>query len=657
MWERGARGGYGTRMTEVVPKRADIPLTEAGVDEPPRGRLATLSLAALGIVFGDIGTSPLYAFKQCFGGVHGFVPSGDNVIGILSLIFYALTGVVCINYATIILRADHDGEGGVLALHALFRPTSRVGAPAPLTFITLLVLFGAGMLYGDGVMTPAISVLSAVEGLNVATNAFEPYVVPITIAILLGLFFAQKFGTGKIGAVFGPIMGAWFGALAIAGSFAIARHPGVLAALNPLYGIGFLLHNGWAGLLVLGAVVLCVSGVEALYADLGHFGRTPIRYAWFGIVYPALLLNYFGQGALVLVNADALQNPFFNLFPAWALFPMVALATAATVIASQALIAGAFSLTQQAIQLGYSPRLRIIHTSHHHAGQIYMPTVNVALAIACITLVLMFRSSDHLGAAYGLAVTVTMLAVSITYCAVAFKKWRWPAWRVALTAILFLQFDLSFLLGNLPKILAGGWVPASIAIVIFTLFMTWIDGRKRFAIAFDALATPVAEFIKEVHGAEPDRTAGTAIVLTPSVDGIPFALRHEWLRHEILHEQIVLLTIVVERRPNVPMSERVQIDVLAPSLTRVTAHYGFMQSPKIHNILAMCHEHGGPGLFTEPIYYFLARPRIVAATGPGAMPNWRRTLYEFMLRTARPFTDSLGLPPDRVIEFGVSVPV
>lgn len=627
------------------------------MDERPRGRLAILSLAALGVVFGDIGTSPLYAFKQCFGGSHGFAATNDNVLGILSLIFYALTGVVCINYALIILRADHDGEGGVLALHALFRPTTRVGAPAPLTFITLLVLFGAGMLYGDGVMTPAISVLSAVEGLNVATNAFQPYIVPITIAILLGLFFAQRFGTGRIGAIFGPLMGIWFIALALVGSFAIVNHPGVLVALNPAYGIGFIVHNGWAGFLVLGAVVLCVSGVEALYADLGHFGRTPIRVSWFGLVYPALLLNYFGQGALVITNADALQNPFFLLFPPWALFPMVALATMATVIASQALISGAFSITQQAIQLGYSPRLRIIHTSQSHEGRIYMPTVNAALAIACIALVLAFRSSDHLGAAYGLAVTVTMLAVSITYCAVAYKKWHWPWWRVAIVAVLFLQFDLSFLIGNLPKIFAGGWVPAVIAITIFTLFVTWIDGRRRFFSALQALSTPVDEFVEEVRGREPDRSAGTAIVLTPTTDGIPFALRHEWLRHEILHEQIVLLTVVVERRPNVPLAERVRVEKLAPNLLRVTAHFGFVQNPKMDQILEYCREAGDAVAFSEPIYYFLARPRVVPAQGPDAMAPWRRSMYDFMLRSARPFTDSLGLPPDQVIEFGVSIPV
>jgi len=642
---------------QYSPKPASV------LDEPaaaPRSRLRALSLAALGVVFGDIGTSPLYAFKQCFGEGRGFAPTPEHVLGILSLIFWALTGVVCINYATIILRADHDGEGGVLALHALFRPTSRSGAPARLTFITLLVLFGAGMLYGDGVMTPAISVLSAVEGLNVATKAAQSFIVPLTVVILFGLFVVQRFGTGRIGAIFGPVMMLWFVSLGVAGGATLVKHPAILAAIDPRHAIGFLIANRWAGVLVLGAVVLCVSGVEALYADLGHFGRIPIRIAWFGLVYPALLLNYFGQGALALGNPAALENPFYKLIPAWALYPMVMLATAATVIASQALISGAFSLTQQAIQLGYSPRFRVVHTSMHHAGQIYMPTINAVLAIACIALVLTFRSSDRLGAAYGLAVTVTMLSVSITYCTVARKRWNWPIWRVALVAVLFLEFDLSFLTGNIPKVLAGGWIPIAIALCIFTFFTTWVEGRRRFAAALAALSTPVDDFVREVGNLQPDRAAGTAIVLTPTTEGIPFALRHEWLRHEILHEHIVIMSIITDRRPHVPRAQRVRIEKLAPNLERVTVAYGFMQSPTIVPILQLCKEMTGATAstsFIEPVYYFLARPRLVIAGGPDAMTPWRRSLYAQMLRTARPFTDDLGLPPDRIIEFGVGIPV
>lgn len=608
-------------------------------------------------MFGDIGTSPLYAFRQCFGEGHGFAPTPEHVLGILSLIFWALVGVVSINYASIILNADHDGEGGVLALHALFRPTSRSGAPAPLTFITLLVLFGAGMLYGDGVMTPAISVLSAVEGLNVVTKAADPFVVPLTVGILLALFVLQRFGTGKIGAVFGPIMTVWFGALGVAGAWSLIHHPAVLFAIDPRHALSFLVLNRWAGLLVLGAVVLCVSGVEALYADLGHFGRTPIRIAWFAFVFPALLLNYFGQGALVLGDPGALTNPFYNLFPVWALFPMIALATVATVIASQALISGAFSLTQQAILLGYSPRFRVVHTSQYHAGQIYMPTINAVLAVLSILLVLTFRSSDHLGSAYGLAVTVTMLSVSITYCTVARLRWGWPRWRVAIVAVLFLQFDLSFFIGNLPKIVAGGWVPAVIAICIFTFFTTWVEGRRRFAKALASMSTPVDEFMREIGGREPGRASGTAIVLTSSSQGIPIALRHEWMRHEMLHERIILLTITHETQPHVPLAKRVQLELLAPNLLRLTAHYGFMQSPKIKEILELCKIEAGADVITEPVYYLLTRPRLVPDESPGAMQPWRRTLYGIMLRSARSFSDSLGLPPDQIVELGVAIAV
>ena len=624
----------------------------------PRARLAPLSLAALGVVFGDIGTSPLYAFKQCFGAGHGFAPTPEHVLGILSLIFWSLVGVVSINYATIILRADHDGEGGVLALHALFRPTKRSGVPAPLTFITLLVLFGAGMLYGDGVMTPAISVLSAVEGLDVIARESHPFVVPLTVAILVGLFAFQRFGTGRIGSIFGPVMTLWFLALGIAGAFSLAHYPAVLAAIDPRHAIGFLIRNRWAGILVLGSVVLCVSGVEALYADLGHFGRTPIRIAWFAVVFPALVLNYFGQGALVLATGRAsLTNPFYNLYPAWALIPMVILATVATVIASQALISGAFSLTQQAVQLGYSPRFRVVHTSQHHAGQIYMPTVNAVLAIICIALVLTFRSSDRLGSAYGLAVTVTMLSVSITYCTVALKRWKWPWWRVALVAVLFLQFDLSFFIGNLPKIASGGWVPALIALCIFTFFTTWVEGRRRFTTALAKMSIPVEEFLRQSPTLSSPVANGTVVVFSVGTQGVPVTLQHEWLKHEMLHERVVLMTILHELQPHVPRAERLKVEQYAPCLFRVTARYGFMENPKMAEILALCKAEGLGDVVEEPVYYFLTRPRIVPSSEPGGMTGWRRGLYSMMLRSARSFSDSLGLPPNRIVEFGVSIPV
>jgi KUP system potassium uptake protein len=624
---------------------------------PRHVRLAPLSLAALGIVFGDIGTSPLYAFKLCFSEGHGFAPTPEHVLGILSLIFWALTGVVSINYAMIILKADHGGEGGILALHALFRPTDRQGAPPKLTFIMLLVLFGAGMLYGDGVMTPAISVLSAVEGLNVVTTQAHQFIVPVTVVILFGLFYFQRFGSARIGSIFGPVMALWFLALAVAGGAAVIAHPQVLAAIDPRHAIGFLIQNRWAGILVLGAVVLCVSGVEALYADLGHFGRTPIRIAWFGMVFPALLLDYFGQGALVLGDPSTLRNPFYNLFPSWAILPMVGLATLATVIAAQALISGAFSLTQQAVALGYSPRFRVVHTSRHHGGQIYMPTINALLAAACILMVVTFRSSERLGYAYGLAVTVTMLAVSITYCTVARMRWKWPWWRVALVGVLFMQFDLSFLIGNLPKLFLGGWVPATIALMVFIFFTTWVEGRRHFAKAFAALAATHDPIADGFRNRNPEPNLGTAIILTPTPMGTPAALRHPWLRREIERQFIVLLSIVPERHPYVTERARITTETLAPGLVRVMAHYGFMETPNIKQIMMSCKRDMDGFPLRDPVYYFLARPRVLPDTGPGAMWPWQRGLYALMLASARPFTDSLGLPADKIIEFGIAIPV
>ncbi len=446
-------------------------------------RLAPLALAALGVVFGDIGTSPLYAFKQCFTTGRGFTAVPEHVLGILSLITWALILVVCVKYATIILRADNEGEGGTLALLAQLRPTSRIGIPARMTAVTYLLLFAAGMVFGDGVITPAISVLSAVEGIGVATTATHPFIVPVTVAILVGLFLVQSRGAGKIGSVFGPVMILWFAVMGIGGAVALARAPQVLVALDPLYALGFIAHNGLGAILVLGAVVLCVTGVEAMFADLAHFGRTAIRTAWYAVVLPALLLNYYGQGALILGDPQALHNPFYLLYPGWLLMPMVVLATAATVIASQALITGAFSLTQQAVQLGYLPRLKLVHTSHTVEGQIYMPFVNVALALACLALVVVFRSSDRLGAAYGLAVTVTMLADSLVIGWVLRDRFKWSLPMIVPLVALFLIVDCAFLVGNLPKFFEGGYIPVGVAVVMYTLFTTWVAGRRRLATA------------------------------------------------------------------------------------------------------------------------------------------------------------------------------
>ena len=616
---------------------------------------ASLALAALGVVFGDIGTSPLYAFKQCFGEGGGYAPTPDHVLGILSLITWALIGVVCFKYATFVLRADHDGEGGTLALYALLRPKSHAGIPARLALLAIVVLFGSAMLYGDGVITPAISVLSALEGLDVVTTAAHQYILPLTVGILAALFLVQSRGTGNIGAVFGPIMLVWFCAIGIGGIVEIAHVPSVMAALDPRHAISFLLVNRWSGFLVLGAVVLCVTGVEALYADLAHFGRSAIRMGWYAVVFPALLANYYGQGALTLADPKNLASPFYSLFPPFAVLPMVVLATIATVIASQALISGAFSLTQQAMQLGYLPRLRIVHTSRQHVGQIYVPMVNFLLMIACISLVMAFRTSDSLGAAYGLAVTVTMIATSITFFVVALRRWKWRLWQAIAVVGTFMLFDVSFLVSNALKIFNGAWVPLVIAMFIMLLFTTWVDGRRRLALALAELSVPVDEFLRDVAMVDcTGRLEETAIFFTPQTIGIPFVLRHQWLRAHVLHEEIVLLTIVNERRPHVPYAERIMIERLGPRLLRVVARYGFIEEPKIEEIMNCCeHVHGKT--FIDPTF-FLVDPKLRSIQS-GSFPSWRRALLGFMMRNARPLTDYLNLPIDRVVKVGVEIRV
>ncbi len=633
----------------------------ARTDEPIRSRryraepLSALSVAALGVVFGDIGTSPLYAFGQCFTGEFPAAINRANVLGICSLIFWALVVVVCIKYVTFMLRADFEGEGGILALFAQLIPQRRTAMPVGLGVLSLMVLFGASMLYGDGAITPAISVISAVEGLDVWTHAAHPYIVPIAALILVGLFLLQRRGTGSIGTLFGPIMLAWFTAIGIAGGFAIAAHPEILRALLPSYAIEFVIRNGVRSLLIFGAVVLCVTGTEALYADLAHFGRRPIVFAWFIAVFPALILNYFGQGALTLHDPKAvLSSPFFGLVPHFLIVPMVLLATIATVIASQALISGVFSLTQQAIQLGYSPRFRIVHTSRHYAGQIYMPTINAMLGIVCIVLVITFRSSNALGGAYGLAVTITMLTTTLAFAQLLRKVWKWPAWQWVPLIAIFLCWDLPFLIGNASKVISGGWVPLAMALALFALFTTWNRGRRRMMESLSSQVMPVKQFLAEAR--EPTVVSGTAFFLNPEPSGIPFVLQHEWMRSHIVFDTIVLLTIMHAGRPYVSSDRRVEIEQLAPRLMRVKAWYGFMEEPRIHHILQQLRKRRPNVDFSRPTYY-LASPKISAAHTPHGLPNWQRSLFRWMARNARPLTDSLGLPPNNVIEFGVEVKV
>jgi KUP system potassium uptake protein len=613
-----------------------------------------IALAALGVVFGDIGTSPLYAFKLCFTGDFPAGLTAPNILGILSLIFWALVVVVCIKYVTFMLRADFDGQGGTIALLALLSPARKSAMPLALGTLAVFVLFGESMLYGDGVITPAISVMSAVEGLDVWTTAAHPYVIPISIVVLIGLFAMQSRGTDKIGKLFGPVMLFWFITIAVFGAMGIMRHPGVVAAVDPVYALTFFAHNGLRSVLILGAVVLCVTGVEALYADLAHFGRVPITLAWYFIVFPALLLNYFGQGALTLSDPGAFSSPFFALVPHWFVVPMVLVATLATVIASQALISGVFSLTNQLMQLGYSPRFRIVHTSRHYAGQIYMPAVNAMLAIVCIILVLAFRSSDAFGGAYGLAVTVTMIVSSLTFYQLLIRRWNWPLWQAMLLVGLFLLWDVPFLAGNIPKILSGGWVPLVMAGALFTLFTTWNRGRRRMMEGLAQQSMPVEKFLEEER--DPTRLAGTAVFMAPDPTGIPFILHHNWLRDHIIHENVVLLTVVNGAIPYVHASARLTVREEGPSLWRVKAAYGFMQSANIKDILGHL-KRERPEIDLSKITYYLASPKIGDAVGKGALPGWQRALFRWMTRNARPLTDSLGLPPNNIVEFGVEVHV
>jgi KUP system potassium uptake protein len=622
-------------------------------DSAKRAASAPLALAALGVVFGDIGTSPLYAVRQSLSGDYPVAVEPANVYGILSLIFWALLVVVCIKYVTFVLRADYDGQGGILALLGRLSPPGESGFPSQLFPLALVALAGAAMLYGDGMITPAISVMSAVEGLGIWTHAAQPYVVPITIVILVGLFVVQKTGTGRLGMLFGPVMVVWFLSLGVFGALGIARNPGVLVALSPAWGVAFLAHHGLASLLVFGAVVLCVTGVEDLYADLAHFGRIPITIAWYALVLPSLVLNYFGQGAVALATGST-GDTFYALFPRQLLVPELVLATAATVIASQALISGIYSITQQATQLGYSPRFRTVHTSEAHEGQIYMPAVTAFLALGCIALVLAFRSSAALGSAYGLAVTVTMLATTICFAVYARRVRQWKLSAIVPLTALFLLWDLPFLAGNLLKIVSGAWLPLVIAGFVFVLFTTWNRGRRRMMLQLTAHEMPVHTF--GLDASKADGSGGTSIFLTPAFDGgIPFVLKHTWLREHIASDTVVLLTIRNVPRPRVDPVDRLDIRELGPRIVRVRANYGFMQIATIADILRQLHKRR-PNVDASNVTYYLASPKIYAATGNvKRMHPWELELYRWLLRNARPLTDSLRLPPNRVVEFGVEV--
>ncbi|MEZ4869964.1 MAG: potassium transporter Kup [Caldilineaceae bacterium] len=620
----------------------------------PQGRyLFYLALGALGVVYGDIGTSPLYAFRESFHAEYGLPVVPENVLGILSLIFWALITIISIKYITFVMRADNRGEGGILALTALINPGRDVQRGTPRYRLILLGLFGTALLYGDGMITPAISVLSAVEGLEVATPFFQPYILPITIGILVGLFLFQSRGTESVGKVFGPTTFIWFTVLAILGLSWIIREPSVLAAVSPHYGFLFFLHNGWPGFLVLGSVFLVVTGGEALYADMGHFGKTPIRLAWFIVVLPALLLNYFGQGALLLQHPEAVVNPFYRMAPTWALYPVVLIATSATVIASQALITGAFSLTRQAVQLGYLPRVAINHTSAEEIGQIYIPGINWLLMVACIALVVAFGSSSNLAAAYGVAVTTTMVITALLLFMVEQERWHWSRSRAIVFTIFFLLIDLAFWGANIVKIPAGGWFPLAIGAVVFTLMTTWKRGRDILGQRLRAGSMAFTVFTERLRVDKFAHVPGTAVFMYSDPSGTPPALLHNLKHNKVLHEQVILLSVEVQEIPRVPRQERMEVHKLENGFYRIILHYGFMEDPNVPRDLARARRHG-IDMKPSEVSYFLGRERLLTAKHPD-MPVWRENLFAVMSRNARNATDFFRLPPDRVVELGAQV--
>jgi KUP system potassium uptake protein len=617
----------------------------------------SLLIGALGVVYGDIGTSPLYTLHECFAGEHPVPVNRGTVLGILSLIFWAIMLVVSVKYVLVAMRADNRGEGGCLALLALLAEV-RKRQPWLSPLVVTLGIAAAALFYGDSTITPAISVLSAIEGLEVAAPALEDYVLPITVVILLGLFAIQRKGTATVGVLFGPVMLVWFCVLAILGAKNIAKAPLVLAALSPHYAALFLYHHGTLGFLALAAVVLALTGAEALYADMGHFGRPPIAVAWYLLILPALVLNYFGQGALLLTDPAALENPFFLLAPPWARISLVVLAAAATVIASQAVISGAFSLTAQAIQLGFLPRMRILHTSAMEKGQIYLPFINGVLAVLVILLVVGFRSSSNLAAAYGIAVTGTMTITTVMLGLAAAYLWRWRNKLAYALLGLFLVVDTAFFLANLTKVVHGGWFPLALGAIIFVLLMTWKQGRTLVMRSREQGAMPSEDFLRSVVGSQNVfRPKGTAIFFTSLRDSIPPALLHNLKHNQVLHERTVLLTIVVEDIPHVPQSERVDSRHDGNGLFRLALHYGYMDETNIPRTLANATEQQ-LGFFYEPmrISYFLSRETIIPAGNPGMGPL-REKLFAWMSRSAASAMEFFALPVTRVVELGDQIEI
>jgi len=636
-------------MTMVIQDPVEVARQASHRHEPEGRYLMVLALGALGIVYGDIGTSPLYALRECFHGSHGVPLSRENVMGVLSLMFWALTMTVSVKYTLYILRADNRGEGGTLALTAL--ASSALRSVRGRTMVALLGVFGASLVYGDGTITPAISVLSAVEGLGLAAPNLANFVVPITILILIGLFSIQRHGTARVGAFFGPVMVTWFTVLGVLGLVNVVQHPSVLAAVSPTYAASFFVENGWMGVAVLGSVVLVVTGGEALYGDLGHFGRKPIRLAWFAVVFPALLANYFGQGALLIDDPKAIENPFFRMAPALLLVPLVLLSTAATVIASQSMISAVYSLTKQATMLGFVPRVNVQHTSAHERGQIYVPAINWMLMLACIGLVLGFRTSSNLVAAYGIAVTMTMVITTVLGFVLVRYGWKWSLPKALGITALFLIPELFYVGANLLKVTHGGWFPLVLGGGIFAVMTTWKRGRAILSQRFQEKLLPLSDFDELMHVEMPARVPGTAVFMTSAGDGTPPPLLHNFLHNRVVHQHIVLLTIVTDDAARVDDSERCKISEVPDSgFVRVVARYGFMERPDVPKLL-LRHKLISS---VDHTTFFLGRETMIATERPG-MSKWRVHVFAFLARNALPATRFFNIPPDRVMEIGTQI--
>jgi KUP system potassium uptake protein len=646
-------------MTISNPEFSETPLMQSVKVNPDalhhHSSTAVLTLAAIGVVFGDIGTSPLYALKECFAPEHGIPYSTAAVYGIVSLIFWSLTLVVTLKYVTFVLRADNHGEGGVLSLMALALRSAR-GKPRRFSMMLMLGALGACMLLGESVITPAISVLSAVEGLEVVNPDFKRFVIPLTVVIIIILFGVQRYGTAAVGRLFGPVMLIWFSTLAVSGVYNILQNPSVLLAVSPMYAYDFIQANAFLAYIVMGSVVLCVTGVEALYLDMGHFGRKPVRLAWLIVTLPSLLLNYFGQAAFLIEHPEGAANPFFMMLPEWAVLPMIGLATAATVIASQAVISGAFSLASQGILLGFLPRMVILHTSDTERGQIYMPTINWTLLVLVLFTVFQFRESGNLAAAYGISVTTTMLITTSLLAVVMLKEWKMPALLVAGLISVFFIIDFAFWTANLIKVKDGGWYPMVLGAICFVMLTTWYTGRRLLRERLADGAIHIKDFVESLLAHPPHRVGGTSVFLTPHIDFVPIALLHNLKHNRILHERVIFLKLSIWDVPYVEEDERMAVTHLGGSIFLARAVYGFKETPDVRQVMEQLEPLVGGTLELEDTTFFLARDTIIPSDLPG-MALWRERLFAWMMQNAATPSDFFKIPPNRVVELGTKIEI